>query len=199
MFSGQHGQNQDPDISTKLDMLQKSDNDRCTVCLKDVSTNSGWVHTGCIGISDTLKPDSTFRCKRCIGLTRPVDGRPVTGVTVVRMKLDVVRSFCYLGESLSSGGGCELASIRRCWVACGKFNELLPIPTSRSFPIIYRERNHNTCIRGAMLRARKNLVPRPRLICIPCWMCSHHQGSSQLTRTQGEDAARWSCIGTPYP
>ena len=130
-LSGQHGQNQGPDTWTKLDMLQKSDKDPCTVCLKDVSTNSGWVHKRSIGISCTLKPDTTFRYKRCIGLTRPVDGRPMTEVTVVREKLDVVWSFCYLGESLSSGGSCELASIRRCSVAWGKFKFKFQSPTEK--------------------------------------------------------------------
>ena len=29
-------------------------------------------------------------------------------------KLEVVSEFCYLGDMLSAGGGCELASITRC-------------------------------------------------------------------------------------
>ena len=57
---------------------------------------------------------STFRCKRCTGLARPVDGRRVTEVTVGREKLEVVPSFCYVGDCLSSGVGFKVASITGC-------------------------------------------------------------------------------------
>ena len=36
-------------------------------------------------------------------------------------KLKVVPEFCYLGDVLSAGGGCELASITRCKCAWAKF------------------------------------------------------------------------------
>ena len=39
---------------------------------------------------------------------RPIDGRPQSGVQVGPDKLEVVASFCYLGDMLSAGGGCEL-------------------------------------------------------------------------------------------
>ena len=65
-------------------------------------------------------------------------------------KLEVVSPFCYLGDCWSSGGGCKLASVTRCHFARGKFNELLPIPTSCSFPITPKIRVFNACARGAM-------------------------------------------------
>ena len=50
-------------------------------------------------------------------------------------KLEVAPSFCYLGDCLSSDGGRELVSIKRCRVAWGtEFNELLLISASRLFP-----------------------------------------------------------------
>ena len=49
---------------------------------------------------------------RCTEQSRIEDGRPMTEVTVGRGKLEVVPYFCYLGDYLSSGGGCELAPVR---------------------------------------------------------------------------------------
>ena len=114
-------------------MLQKSDKDPCTLCLKDVSTNSRWVHKRCIGISGTLKPDPTVRCKWCIGLTRPVDGRPITEVTVVTEKLDMVRSFCYPHVAVVNSHPSEDAVSHRA-NSNSKFNHL-----QRKKPFMHQE------------------------------------------------------------
>ena len=50
-------------------------------------------------------------CSRCQGTVRPIDGRPQDEVQVVSDKLEVVASFCYLGDMLSAAGGYELSSI----------------------------------------------------------------------------------------
>ena len=42
-------------------------------------------------------------------------------------QLAVVDSFCYLGDNISAGGGCEAATVTRIRAAWGKFQELLPI------------------------------------------------------------------------
>ena len=54
-----------------------------------ISTNSiicegcsSWLNKRCSSISGTLKPNPTFRCKRCTGLARPVDSRPMIEVTM---------------------------------------------------------------------------------------------------------------------
>ena len=138
----------------------KSGKDPCGMCLKGVGTNSifcggcsSWIHKKCSGIPGRLKSDASFMCKRCTGQARPIDGRLMTEVTVGREKLEVVPSFCYLGDWLFSGGSCELATIIRYCVARGKFDELLHVLTSRSFPITSRGRVYNSCIRSAMLHA----------------------------------------------
>ena len=100
-----------------------------------------------------LEPDPSCRCKRCTGQVRPIDGRPMARVTVGREKLEVVPSFSYFGDCLSSGGGCGLAFITRWRVAWGKFNELLSILTTHSIPITPRGRVYNSCVRRAMLHA----------------------------------------------
>ena len=44
-----------------------------------------------------------------MGNARPIDGRPQSEVQVGPDKLEVIASFCYLGDMLSAGGGCEMA------------------------------------------------------------------------------------------
>ena len=87
------------------------------------------------------------------------DCRPKTEVTEGREKLGVVPYFCYLGDCSSSGGGCELASITRCGVAWGEFNELLPIFTSCPSPITSRSKVYNSCVWSAMVHTKASWVP----------------------------------------
>ena len=67
----------------------------------------------------------------CMGNARPIDGRPQNEVQVGPDKLEVVASFCYLGDMLSAGGGCETAVTTRVKTAWKKFREQLPVHTSR--------------------------------------------------------------------
>ena len=82
----------------------------------------------CSGIKGPLRPDPDFRCARCLGKARPIDGRTVKEVKVDDEKLEAVPEFCYLGDMLSAGGGCELAAVTRCKCAWGKFRQLPPPP-----------------------------------------------------------------------
>ena len=57
---------------------------------------------------------------------------PYWRLTAVRLdKLEVVASFCYLGDMLSAGGGCDIVvtttHVKTAWK---KFRELLPVLTS---------------------------------------------------------------------
>ena len=83
----------------------------------------------------------------------PIDGRPQSEVQVGPDKLEVVASFCYLGDMLSAGGGCEMAVTTRVKTAWKKFRELLPVLTSRH--LSYKTRGHvySSCVRSAMLHA----------------------------------------------
>ena len=68
-------------------------------------------------------------------------------------KLEVVASFCYQGDMLSAGEGCEMAVTTRVKTAWKKFRELLPVLTSRH--LSYKTRGHvySSCVRSAMLHA----------------------------------------------
>ena len=88
-----------------------------------------------------------------MGNARPIDGRPQSEVQVGPDKLEVVASFCYLGDMLSAGGGCEMAVTTRVKSAWKKFRELLPVLTSRH--LSYKTCGHvySSCMRSAMLHA----------------------------------------------
>ena len=106
---------------SNLDVLIKSGKYSCGVCQAGLGRNvikcggcRQWVHKKCSGIKGPLTSDLNFRCTRCLGTARPVDGRLVKEVMIGDQKLEVVPEFCYLGDMLAAGGGCELASITRC-------------------------------------------------------------------------------------
>ena len=68
-------------------------------------------------------------------------------------KLEVVASFCYLGDMLSAGGVCKIAVTTRVKTAWKKFRELLPVLTSHH--LSYKTCGHvySSCVRSAMLHA----------------------------------------------
>ena len=127
---------------TGLDLLQSSYCNSCKL----------WVDKKCSGLQ-RLTPNPDYRCARYMGNARPIDGRPKNEVQVAPDKLEVVASFCYLGDMLSAGGGCEIAVTTRVKTAWKKFRELLPVLTSRH--LSYKTRGHvySACVRSAMLHA----------------------------------------------
>ena len=175
----------------QLDMLSKSGKYPCSVCLTGTGSNailcgncSSWVHKKCSGIKGTLVADPDYKCPRCLGTARPIDGRPIKEVDVDGEKLEVVAQFCYLGDMLSSGGGCDLAATVRCKTAWGKFRELLPILTNRHLPLPTRGRIYSTCVRSAMLHGSET------------WATS----TCVLNRLRRNDRAmiRWMCRVKPH-
>ena len=71
-----------------------------------VASLSNWLST------QTMSPPG-------VRLSWPIDGRTVTEVDVDSTKLDEKAIFCYLGDTLCSGGGCGNAIASRCCVAWG--------------------------------------------------------------------------------
>ena len=142
-----------------LDVLKKSGKYPCGVCLTGVGRTNAiqcdgckcWVHKKCSGIKGRLLRESEFTCARCLGTARAIDGRHSLEVEVGNEKLEVVPEFCYLGDMLSAGGGCELAAITRCKCAWGKFRQLLPLLTNRQVPLLTRGKVYSSCVRSVML------------------------------------------------
>ena len=143
---------------TGLDLLQSSGEFPCTVCLTGVGSNSicngckHWVHKKCSGLKRLTK-DPDYRCTRCRGTACPLDGRPQKEVQVGPDKLEVVASFCYLGDMLSAASGCELLTTTRVKTPWKKFKDLLPVLSSRHLSFKTRGRVYSSCVRSAMLHA----------------------------------------------
>ena len=143
-----------------LDLLKKPGKDHCSVCQKGVGSNAifcggcfCWIHKKCSCIKGPLRPDPEFRCARCLVKARPIDGQTVKEVKVDDEKLEAGPEFCYLGDMLSVGGGCELAAVTRCKCAWGKFRQLLPLLANRNVALITRGQVYSTCVRCVMLHA----------------------------------------------
>ena len=80
-------------------------------------------------------------------------GRPQNEVQVGPDKLEVVASFCYLGDMLSAGGGCEIAVTTRVKTAWKKFRELLSVLTSCHLSKKTHGHVYSSCVQSAMLHA----------------------------------------------
>ena len=138
---------------TGLDLLQSSGEFPCAVCRSGVGSNSifcsgckHWVHKKCSGLKH-------LKCARCQGTARPLDGRPQKEVQVGPDKLEVVASFCYLGDMLSAAGGYELSITTRVKTVWKKFKELLPVLSSRHLSFKTRGHVYSSCVRSTMLHA----------------------------------------------
>ena len=170
-----------------LQTLKDSGEYPCSVCRKGVGSNSiycagcsHWVHKKCSGVTGSLKSNPDYHCSRCKGTARPIDGRPHNEWLLMQdKKLDVVDSFCYLGDKIGAGGGCDLSVITRIRSAWGKFRELLPILTSRALSYITRGQIYSMYIRTVLLYASE------------CWA----PNVNDLLKLQRNDRAmiRWTC------
>ena len=102
--------------------MKKFGKDPCSVCQNEEGSNAiscgdclCWIHKKYNGIKGPLHPNPDFRCARCLGTARSIDGGTVKGVKVDKEKREAVSEFCYL----SAGGGCELVVVTCCKCAWG--------------------------------------------------------------------------------
>ena len=70
-----------------------------------------------------------------MGNARPIDGRPQSEVQLGPDKLEVVASFCYLGDMLSAGGGSEITVTTRVKTA-GSYYQFSHHATSLTRPVV---------------------------------------------------------------
>ena len=110
------------------------------------------MHKKCSGLKH-LKKDPDYTCIQCQGTACPLDGRPQREVQVGLDKLEVVASFCYLGDMLSAADGCELSTTTHVKTAWKKFKELLLVLSS--FQLSFKTRGcvYSACVRSTMLHA----------------------------------------------
>ena len=131
--------------STGLDLLQSSREFPCAVCHSGVSSNSifcygckYWVHKK-RSVLKRLTKEPDCRCTQCQETAHPLDGTSQKEVQVGRDKLEVVASFCYLGDMLSA------ASTTRVKTAWKKFKDRLPVLSSRHLSFKTRGRVYSSC------------------------------------------------------
>ena len=156
-----------------LDLLQSSGEFPCAVCRTGVGSNSifcngckHWVNKKCSGLK-RLKKDLYYRCTQCQGTARPLDGRPQKEVQVGPDKLEVVASFCYLGDMLSAAGDYELSTTTRVKTTWKKIKDLLPVLSSRHLSFKTCGRVYSSCVRSAMLHASETWpLTKPNLQCL---------------------------------
>ena len=128
---------------------------------------SRWVHKRSSGIPGPLKPDTSVRCKRCTGQARPVDGRPITEVTVGREKLEVVPSFCNLPTAYPQVAIVNSLSITRWGVTGANWMSFCQSSRAVHFPSPLEEEFTIRASRAPCpMQARPG--PQPDLICIAC-------------------------------
>jgi hypothetical protein len=152
-------------------LAQETGKHPCPVCKKGVGRNSiqcrtckGWVHKKCSGVKGRLiEMAKDFKCKTCHRRTergaveekesgdRGLEG----GTESVEMgegeRLEVVKSFCYLGDVIEAGGGVEAAVASRIRCAWKKFNELKSILTRKGLSLKVKGRVYGACVRRVML------------------------------------------------
>ena len=101
------------------------------------------------------------------GTARPLDGKPQKEVQVRPDKLEVVASFCYLGDMLSAAGGCELSTTTRVKTALKKFKNLIPVLSSCHLSFKTCGHVYSTCVRSVMLHASETWpLTKPNLQCL---------------------------------
>ena len=108
-----------------------------TGCTRNAVGSSSWQRTL---ITDVHVP----------GNCTPLDGRPQREVQVGPDKLEVIASYCYLGDMLSAAGSCELSTKTRVKTAWKKFKERLPVLSSHHLSFKTRGRVYSSCVRSPM-------------------------------------------------
>ena len=110
-----------------------------------------WVHKRCSGLSGKSKSNTDFHCRRCLEGENGLFQSDLVKEVVIEpnVKLECVTKFCYLGDTLGSGGVEEAARARvRC--AWAKFKELSPIPTARDGSYRMKRKIYRACVPSVM-------------------------------------------------
>ena len=129
----------------------------CGVCFKGVGRNSifcnscmHYIHKRCSGIKGKLKEDNNYMCSTCLNPNAEI---PPIEFTIDGSPLEVVPTFCFLGDMIGNNGGCFDAITMRVKSAWKKFRELLPILSNKSITLKSRGHVFSAAVRGVLLYA----------------------------------------------
>ncbi len=118
---GEYGKDKGLDIWEEPMIRIESGRYLCRCCARGMGEKSvwcagceRWCHQRCSGVRDVRRAGANFRCPTCVGGgRRRVDMRQVR---MVEAPVEVVDSFCYLGDVIQCDGGAE--AVVRGRIAC---------------------------------------------------------------------------------
>ena len=142
-------------VSDGLKKAYKSTIDPCSICGKRVGRNSIrcntcrlWVHQKCSRVKGCLlKSEESFVCEAC---QKPKENRPPHDDERINA-IEMVQSFCYLGDVLQSDGGCDIAVSERVRKGWWKFRELSGVLCNRRLPLTMRGVLYRSCVRTVLV------------------------------------------------
>ena len=134
--------------------------DPCAICGKRVMRNSvqcrscqKWMHARCMGVKRvTEKIAEKAICKNCHKIDKE-SGEETRGIDGCgcMTNIEKVDRFCYLGDTINSGGGCEVSVVRRCQFGWLKFNELSSLLCGNRFSMKIKGKIYKACVRTVMI------------------------------------------------
>ena len=126
----------------------------CGCCGRGVGVNSiwcagcsRWCHQRCSGLRDIRRGPDNFRCPTCC--RGPEEMR--RHVAVGDEQIEVVDSFCYLGDMMRCEGGAEAAVRCRIGRAWSKWREISSLLVNQSIPLRSRTSIYAACIRPVLV------------------------------------------------
>ena len=133
-------------------------------------------------VSGRLGYVADFKCKRCLD----GDSDPVGLLTEVELepgvKVECVSKFCYLGDTLGSGGGVVEAARARVRCAWAKFKELSPILTVRGASYRIKGRIYSACVQSVLIYGTETWAMKAsrfqRLFPNPSWLVRGRGGKA---------------------
>jgi len=66
-------------------------------------------------------------------------------------KLELVDTFCYLGDMLSADGDADAVVEARIRIGWNKFRQLVPLLTNKDVSLVMRGRLYSSCVQNSML------------------------------------------------
>ena len=98
----------------------------------------------------SLESCKNIKCGKCVNIVASFEMSDSKAESAT-VGLESVDTFCYLGDMLSAEGGVEEAV--RCRVRCawGKFNELMPILTTRGTSLKVKGKIYKACVQSVMM------------------------------------------------
>ena len=153
-FEGQYQKNKSDGKRVGRRTIQ-SKIDPCGVCERRVMANSvlctkceNWANGRCAKIKRARATWAMhFVCLKCKGIMKGM----VYSIEKLCEEVETVNRFCYLGDRLNAGGGCEAAVTVRVGIGLVKFREGGESLLGNRFPLRIIGKVYHCCVRSAIL------------------------------------------------